>query len=315
LHATVAAGEGCDAVILSGLAAFVGLSAAEFLQVPAIGAGLIPITPTREFPSPFLRPGALPRALNRASHELVNALLWRSFKASINAARASVCGLPPRLRLWTDHPMLYGISPSLLPQPADWPPSAQICGQWLPPAADWSPPPALAAFLAAGEPPIYLGFGSMAGLGDGALMREVLAALRGRRALFYPGWSDQSAELPANVHLLGETPHGWLFPKTALAIHHGGAGTAHAAARAGIPSVVVPFAGDQFFWAERLRQTGAAPAPVPAEGLTAPRLARAIEAAELSRSRARELAASMAGEDGLKTAVVAVEAHAPSAAR
>ncbi len=309
LRATLAAAENCDAVILGGLAAFVGLSAAEALGLPAIGTGLIPITPTRDFASPFLRPGTVPCWLNRMSHRLVNAMLWRVFKAPVNAARRAVCGLPPRRRVWTDHPMLYGVSPSLVPQPGDWPPTARICGQWLAPMTDWSPPPALGEFLAAGEPPIYLGFGSMAALGGAPLMRAALAALGGRRALFYLGWGGvAAADLPANVHLLADAPHGWLFPRTALVIHHGGAGTAHAAARAGVPSVVVPFAGDQFFWADRLRQAGAAPPPVPAKGLRAARLARAIDAADKSapRAGAAALAASIAQEDGLKTAVTAI---------
>jgi UDP:flavonoid glycosyltransferase YjiC (YdhE family) len=310
LRTTVAAAEGCDAIVLGGLAAFVGLSAAEALGLPAIGAGLIPITPTREFASPFLRPGLAPRWLNRSSHELVNTMLWRVFKTSVNAARAAVCGLPPRGSVWTEHPMLYGISSSLVPQPADWPPVARICGQWLAPVADWSPPPALGEFLAAGEAPLYLGFGSMGALGGARLMREALAALRGRRALFYPGWGGvAAADLPANVHLLADAPHGWLFPRVALAIHHGGAGTAHAAARAGVPSVVVPFAGDQPFWADRLRRAGVAPAPVPARSLSAERLARAIDEADKDalRARAVELAASIAREDGVKTAVTAIE--------
>ncbi len=312
LRATVAAGEGSDAVILGGLAAFVGLSAAEALGIPAIGTGLIPITPTREFASPFLPPAMLPRWLNRASHGLVNGLIWRAFKTPINAARAAVCGLPPRRSLWTDHPMLYGISPSLVPQPADWPLPVRICGQWLAPVTDWTPPPALAEFLAAGETPIYLGFGSMGALAGAEVMREALAALRGRRALFYPGWGGVTeADLPANVHLLTDAPHGWLFPRTALVIHHGGAGTTHAAARAGVPSVAVPFAGDQFFWADRLHRTGAAPAPVPAKGFSADRLARAIDEADKAASRAAAaLGASIAREDGFKMAVAAIEALA-----
>jgi sterol 3beta-glucosyltransferase len=313
LRATFAAGEDCDAVVLGGLAAFVGLSAAEALGIPAIGAGLIPITPTGDFASPFVRPSFVPRWLNRTSHRLVNGLIWRAFKAPINAARAAVCGLPRRRSVWTDHPMLYGVSPSLVPQPADWPPSATICGQWLAPVADWSAPPALGEFLAAGEPPIYLGFGSMGALGGAHLLREALKALRGRRALFYPGWGGlMAADLPANVHLLADAPHGWLFPRTTLVIHHGGAGTAHAAARAGVPSVVVPFAGDQFFWADRLRQAGAAPAPVPAKDLSADRLARAIDEADknMLRAGAAQLAASIAREGGLTTAATAIEALA-----
>ena len=310
LRATVAAADGCDAVMLGGLAGFVGLSAAEALGIPAIGTGQIPITPTRDFASPFLQPGLVPRWLNQASHRLVNAAIWRVFKASVNAARAGVCGLPPRRSVWTEHPMLYGVSPSLVRQPADWPPAARICGPWLAPTTEWSPPPALGEFLASGEPPIYLGFGSMGALAGVRLMREALGALRGRRALFFSGWSGVVADdLPANVHLLAEAPHGWLFPRVALAIHHGGAGTSHAAARAGVPSVVVPFAGDQFFWADRLRKAGVAPAPVRAKGMSAEVLAHAIDEAnkDAPRASASALAVSVAGEDGLTTAVTAIE--------
>jgi sterol 3beta-glucosyltransferase len=313
LRAIMAAAEGGDAIIVGSLAAFAGLSAAEALGIPGIGAGLIPITPTRDFASPFLPPGLLPRWLNRASHKLGNTLLWRAFKTPINAARAEVCGLPPRDRVWTENPMLYGISPSLVPQPADWPAHAQICGPWLAPVADWTPPPALADFLAAGEPPIYLGFGSMGTLSGAAVLREAVAALRGRRALFYPGWGGMGQdELPANMHLLAEAPHGWLFPHMALVVHHGGAGTSHAAARAGVPSVVVPFAGDQPFWAARLHRTGAAPAPVPAKGLSAERLEHAIAEADRDapRAAAAALAAAIVQEDGLRHAVTCIEAIA-----
>ena len=310
LRATAAASEGCDAVIIGGLAAFVGLSAAEAVGIPAIGTGLIPITPTRDFASPFLRPGLVPRWLNRASHKLVNALIWHVFKGPVNAARADVCGLPPRRHVWTSHPMLYGISPSLVPQPADWQPTARICGHWLAPETEWSPPAALGEFLAAGEPPVYVGFGSMGALGSAQWMGEALRALRGRRALFYPGWSNGSAVvLPPNIHVLTSAPHGWLFPRVRMVIHHGGAGTAHAAARAGVPSVVVPFAGDQFFWADRLREAGVAPAPVLANGLNADQLARAIDAADRDEvcAKAAALAVSFVREDGLKTAVTAIE--------
>jgi sterol 3beta-glucosyltransferase len=73
--------------------------------------------------------------------------------------------------------------------------------------------------------------------------------------------------------------------------------------------VVVPFAGDQPFWADRLRGAGVAPAAVPARSLNADRLARAIDEADTDalRARAADLAVSIAREDGLKTAVSAIE--------
>ncbi|MET0535494.1 MAG: glycosyltransferase [Steroidobacter sp.] len=311
LRTIVDVGKGCDAVIISGLTAFVGLSAAEYLRVPAIGTGLIPLNPTREFPSPFLPPGMVPRWLNNTSHHFVNQLLWRAFRKATNRARANVCHLPARKSLWTTHPMLYGVSPGLLPKPSDWPANATVCGQWLLPSSSWLPPADLCDFLQRGDPPLYVGFGSMVGFDRKRMMRAVVAGVGGRRALFYPGWSGvETSDLPDNFFVIGETPHDWLFPKTSLAIHHGGSGTSHSACRAGVPSVVVPFAGDQFFWADRLRNAGVAARVANGKSLDAASLSQSIAIAESEpvRLRARTLGKQMRVENGLNNAIAAIEA-------
>ncbi|MFC4308180.1 glycosyltransferase [Steroidobacter flavus] len=310
LRAAVQVGKGCDAVIISGLAGFVGLSAAEYLDVKAIGAGMFPLTPTAAFPSPLL-PGKLPRMFNRLSQQLINKLVWTAFRKATNDARIRVCGLPPRKSLWVGHPMLYGVSPSLLPRPDDWPGNAFVCGQWLIPAKHYTPPEPLSRFLAAGEPPIYVGFGSMAGLAPHRMFDAIVGGLGGRRALFYPGWSGvDTSQLPANIFVVGDTPHDWLLPQTSLAVHHGGSGTTHSAARAGVPSVVVPFAGDQAFWAERLYQAGVAAKLSSWKALNAESLAASIRFAERDeiRVRARAMGEKMRAENGLTTAVNAIEA-------
>src|SRR5690606_11134749 len=244
LAQAIEAGRGCDAVVVSGLAAFVGLSTAEALGVPAIGAMMIPITPTSAFGSPLL-PFPPPRGLNRASHHLVNQLVWRTFRRATNRARADA-GLPPRRSLWTGHPVLYGVSPALLPPTPDWPPDKIACGQWQTPRGAWTPPTDLLHFLSAGAPPAYVGFGCMAGFDHARMLPAVREAFAGRRVLFNAGWTGiEPAALPGNVHPLGHVPHDWLFPRTSLVVHHGGSGTTHSACRAGVPSVVVPFAGDQ----------------------------------------------------------------------
>jgi UDP:flavonoid glycosyltransferase YjiC (YdhE family) len=309
MHTIVEHGEGCDAILVAGLAAFVGLSAAEYLGAKAIGSGMIPITPTAAFPSPFLPPRWVPRMLNRASHGFVNAMLWKAFLDKTNAARAAF-KLPPRKAVWKDHPMIYGVSPSLLSTPADWPANVRLCGQWLAPGTGWTPPPALANFLAAGEAPVYIGFGSMTGFDNARLLDALIAAMHGRRALFYPGWSGIDPKvLPANFFVVGDTPHDWLLPRTAAVIHHGGSGTSHSAARAGVPSIVTPFAGDQFFWAERLREAGVAPAAVDGRRPDAGAFASALDFAtsETMRMRARELGETMRAENGVANAVAALE--------
>jgi len=308
-------GAGCDVVIGAGLAAFTGFSAAEKLGALGIGAGMFPLTPTAEFASPFIPPGRTPAWANRLTFRMLNQLIWRGMAKATNAARREA-GLPPRRRLWTEPPMLYGFSRHLIARPRDWPASVEICGAWTPPTPDWSPPEDLARFLAAGEPPIYVGFGSMAVAEPRRLMAALVAAVGGRRALFYPGWSGVlEPDLPSNFHVIGGAPHDWLFPRVAMAIHHGGSGTTHSAARAGVPSVVAPFAGDQPFWADRLRRAGVA-ARIDVHRPDAEAITAAIAFAGQGdvRARAAELGKAMAGEDGLASAVARLEALAAGAA-
>jgi sterol 3beta-glucosyltransferase len=309
LKVIIEAGEGCDAIVVSGLAAFVGFSAAEFLGVKGVGAGMIPITPTAAFGSPFLPRKWTPRIVNCASHRFVNAMLWRAFRDQANAARTAF-NLPPRKAVWTDRPMVYGISPSLLPRPDDWPANVRLCGQWSPSNQAWTPPPELKKFLAAGEAPIYIGFGSMTGFDNARLLGALIAALNGRRALFHPGWSGVDPKaLPHNILAISETPHDWLFPQTTAVIHHGGSGTSHNAAGASAPSIVVPFAGDQFFWAERLRLLGVAPAAVDGRRPTAKAFSRALDfaASDQVRNRAKTLGETIRAENGVLDAVKTLE--------
>ncbi|MFL9583575.1 glycosyltransferase [Stenotrophomonas sp. AB1(2024)] len=300
-----AAAAGCDAVLTGGLAAFVGMTVAEHHGVPAIGTGMIPLTPTRAFLSPFLPRLRLPGVLNRLSYGLVNQVVWRTFRAPINEARRTL-GMSARRSLWRDLPMLYGISPSLMPPPADWPANHHVCGQWRAPDAPWQPTPALQAFLDAGPPPVYVGFGSMIGFDRDTVLPALLQALAPRRVLLFPGWAGiPDAPLPPDVFVVGPTPHEALFPRCSLVIHHGGSGTTHSACRAGVPSLVMPFAADQFFWAARLREMQVAPAPLSPKRLDADTLGLSIAFAEGQevRARAAALGRAMAREDGVAMAV------------
>lgn len=299
------AAAGSDGLIVAGLAAYIGFSAAEKLHVPVLAAGMIPLTPTRAFPSPFVPPASWPRWLNRFSYRLVSAALWRAFRKATNAARKRA-GLPGARNNWSRHPILYGISPTLLPRPVDWPRNAWMCGQWVQPTREWNPPQSLQDFLDAGDAPIYVGFGSMVGFDHRTLLKAVIAAVDGQRALFYPGWSGVgSLKLPPNFCVIGDTPHDWLFPRTSVVVHHGGSGTTHSAARAGVPSIVIPFAADQFFWAEQLRRQGIAPVAASVQRVTAATLSRAIAAARMPdmQGRASAIGAKMRKEDGLMEAV------------
>lgn len=310
MRAVAGDARGSDAILFSGLASYVGLSVGECLDIPAIGLGLWPVSPTAEFPSPLLRPWRLPGWLNRLSHHGVNTALWMMFRTRLNEARRDVCDQEPRKRKWKAYPILYGISPQLVPEPRDWPDMWKMCGAWHSVAGEWSPPSALDRFLGDGEPPIYVGFGSMAGFDRARLLSVITGAVAGRRALFYPGWSGiEPASLPGNFFVLGDTPHDWLFPKVSMVMHHGGAGTSHAAARAGVPSVVIPFAADQFFWADRLAAAGVAPRYVPHTRIGVRTLARMIEFAgrDEVREKAARLGDAIRQEDGVGCAVAHIE--------
>lgn len=309
LGTIIAAAQGCDAVLVAGLAAYAGLSAAEAVGAISIGSGMIPITPTSSFASAFVPPRRVPRLFNRASHGLVNAMLWRAFRDRINAARGRF-GLPARRAGWSGHPMVYGISPTLLAPPEDWPANAHLCGQWIRHSEGWTPAPELARFLAAGEAPIYAGFGSMTGFDAQRMTQVLIEAAAGRRLLLHPGWSGfQPSALPPNVLAIGDTPHDWLFPRTCAVIHHGGSGTSHSAARAGVPSIVAPFAADQHFWAERLRLAGVAPMPMDGRRPSTDAFARAIDAAGTAamRARAQLLGRRLRAEKGVTNAVAVLE--------
>jgi sterol 3beta-glucosyltransferase len=202
---------------------------------------MIPLTPTSAFLSPLLPPRSMPRWLNRFSYRLVAELLWRAFRKATNAARLKV-GLPPGRNIWSGHPMLYRD----LADPASA--TGRLAGQRLDVRTVGAPgtrvgcPCIAASFLSAGDAPVYVGFGSMVGFDQRALLDVVIAAGGGQRALFNPGWSGvDSVSLPPTFCVIGDT-HDWLFFRTSLIIPHGGSGTTHSAARAGVPSVVLPFA-------------------------------------------------------------------------
>jgi len=175
----------------------------------------------------------------------------------------------------------------------------------------WQPSPELAAFLAQGEPPVYIGFGSMTAKDPEGLSRLVLdAVLRtGQRAVVATGWGAIAEQTTSKrVFVLDQAPHGWLFPRMRAIVHHGGAGTTAEALRAGKPSVIVPFIVDQQFWGKRVEAMDAGTAPIPVRKLTAVRLADSIEQAcgESLQQNAAEIGSAIRAEQGLDRAVALI---------
>ena len=317
-----AACQGCDAIIYSLPLSVSGYTMADVLGVPGIPAALYPLHATWAFPS-IMTP-QLPlkgRAMNALSAHLVIQVFWQVFRSHQNRwlkTRQGRRGLPlnPPLAAFRRKgvPLLYGYSPSIIPVPQDWHETYKVCGYWFPPPqAGWVPPAAISRFLEEGPAPLYVGFGSMASADPARMTGIVLDALKatGHRAILASGWGGLQGEaLPQSVLQVQSVPHEWLFPRVAAAVHHGGAGTTAAALRAGIPSVVVTFFADQFFWGNRLNEIGAGSRPLAQKRLTAESLAEAIRSVTDSpdvRSRCQDLASRIAGEDGVGAAVAAVD--------
>jgi UDP:flavonoid glycosyltransferase YjiC (YdhE family) len=212
--------------------------------------------------------------------------------------------------LQQQHPVIYGISPSILPRPNDYPPFHRLSGYWfLEEAEGWQPPSGLQAFIQDGSQPIYIGFGSMDAGESRQTTTSVLAALKntGQRAVLLRGWGGIHAEdLPGSVFLIDSVPHSWLFPKMAAIVHHGGAGTTASAFRAGAPQVILPHFGDQPLWAQRVTALKAGPKPIYMNKLTAHKLTAAIDQAATNpqmRQSAKNIGLALQPEDGVATAV------------
>lgn len=306
------AAEGADLIVATTLVVYHAASVAQQRGIRLIFGQLQPSLATRDYPPPPSGLVGTPAWLNRPLAELVTTAGDLTYRGATNKARRELG--QPRLRLvWDELPILAAWSPTLVPPSADWThPDVTVTGPWVPPAAaQWTPPDDLADFLDGGEPPIYAGFGSMAGMDTTRLRDAILDGLSDRRVLLSAGWAELTdARLPANVHPIGWTPHEWLFPRCAAVIHHCGAGTTHQAARAGVASIPMPFLADQPFWAERLRRLGVATPPLNPRKATSAAIreaARQIDEDAL-KATAVEVGARLSREpDGVAVAIKQIE--------
>ncbi|MEW2391036.1 glycosyltransferase [Streptomyces venezuelae] len=313
-----AAVRGADLLVLSTTTAPLGWQLADAMRIPTLGAYLQPAHPTRAFPPVVGGTRSLGGLGNRALGSFSLRMVDRVYADAVRDLRARLslpAAAPGTVRARqerADWPVLHGFSPAVVPRPADWRTGLDVVGNWWPHHdRQTALPPELDAFLRAGPPPVFIGFGSMAG-GEGARLSEIaVSALRaaGLRGVLQTGRAGLSAS-GDDVLTVGEVPHALLFPEMAAVVHHAGAGTSAAALRAGVPAVPVPVTADQPFWAARLAALGAATVPIPFKDLTAPRLADALGRAVRDETYARSagrLACTMAAEDGAGHVLKAIE--------
>ena len=275
----------------------VGALAAEVEIVPTM-------TPTDEFPPAGL-PSTIPSRWNRASYSLVKAGV--SSFAPVLKELAEKLGV---IRTESDL-VLCPVSPTLVPQPTDWPDFAHITGQWHVPAHD-ALDDELEEFLQDGNV-LYAGFGSMRDSYGQARAEALVSAARsvGMKTLLVTGWGGlipSAGHRSASDVLIRESvAHSSLLPRVTVGIHHGGAGTTHAFLRAGTPAIIMPFLADQPWWAARLHAQGLGPRPLRRRETRAGVIATAITEAALRKDRVARAATQMAGEDGLASALNILE--------
>ncbi|KAI1484782.1 hypothetical protein F5X96DRAFT_662874 [Biscogniauxia mediterranea] len=302
--------------IIANPPSFAHIHVAEKLGVPLHLMFTMPWSPTRAFPQPLANiqsSNTDPVTTNYVSYALVEMMTWQGLGDVINRFRAKILDLEPLSLLWAPAvltrlriPYTYCWSPALIPKPNDWGQHIDIAGfYFLNLASSFTPDPDLAAFLEAGPPPVYIGFGSIVVDDPNKLTRIIFDAVAetGIRALVSKGWGGLGADdvgIPDGVFMLGNVPHDWLFKHIAAVCHHGGAGTTAAGIQAGKPTIVVPFFGDQPFWGAMVARAGAGPDPIPYSKLTAAGLAEAIRMAlkPETKERAKELGEKIREEKG-----------------
>lgn len=295
--------------------------AADRLGIPHIMAEIVPVvTPTRAFPAPGTV-GVSLGPLNRLTYAAVG-LSSRMFAAELDEAR-TLAGLPPGRRS-RRAASLVPVSPHLLSRPDDWPSDVHITGAWTGASEASGASGASGAGTADerverfidGGPFVYAGFGSMV-LGDPvARSRAIVEAARARAlrvllATGLGGLADDDVLSGDDVLSVQSVDHTTVLPRAVAAIHHGGAGTVHAVARAGVPSIVVPFFADQPFWGAQLHRIGVAPAPIPVGRLTAARVGAALDAVDRYAAAANDIGLRMRDDDGASTALDLIERYVP----
>lgn len=317
-----AACQGSEAVIYHSYALPFVYYIGKQLKIPCIPASLHPM-PTRSYPAILSNIMRSPsKTLNLVTHLLVHQISWQVFLPVVRKHWNGNARLPLIGPYWEilkgPQPVLCGYSPSVLPVSEDLPKHVSITGYWfLDPHPNWQSDPALVSFLKLTPRPIYIGFGSMGNPAKNKDTANIILetiAKTGVRAVLSAGWSGLGTDrpLPENVFLIKDTPHRWLFPQMAAIVHHGGAGTTGAALSAGVPSLIVPHFGDQYYWGRRIAELGVGPKPIVRKKLTAEPLATALSTMlhdSGMRERASSLGAKITAEDGVNQAVQIIQKY------
>lgn len=263
-------------VLIESPSAMAGIHIAEALRIPYFRAFTMPWTRTRAYPHAFAVPEhKMGGAYNYLTYVMFDNVFWKAIAGQVNRWRKKDLGLKEtNLSKMQQNqiPFLYNYSPSVVPPPIDYPDYIHVTGYWfLTQTSDWTPPKELEQFIQRargdGKKIVYIGFGSIVVSDPAALTETVVKSVQKAdvRCILSKGWSDRLGDpssanlempLPSEIIQIQSAPHDWLFNQIDAAAHHGGAGTTGASLRAGIPTIIKPFFGDQFFFGSRVEDLG-----------------------------------------------------------
>ncbi|KAL8856931.1 MAG: hypothetical protein Q9178_006520 [Gyalolechia marmorata] len=263
-------------ILIESPSAMAGIHIAEALGIPYFRAFTMPWTRTRAYPHAFAVPDhKMGGAYNYITYVMFDNVFWKAIAGQVNRWRKNELNLrstnldklqPNKV------PFLYNFSPSVVVPPLDYSDWIRVTGYWfLDEASNWTPPEDLSKFIAQaradGKKLVYIGFGSIVVSDPAALTKTVVESVLKAdvRCILSKGWSDRlgahdatkpEVPLPPEILQITSAPHDWLFQQIDAATHHGGAGTTGASLRAGVPTIVKPFFGDQFFFGSRIEDLG-----------------------------------------------------------
>jgi sterol 3beta-glucosyltransferase len=318
-----AACDDADLIVHSFLFTTGGHSWARAHGIPDVSVQAFPMfAPTRAFPNVAI-PNIPSGGLSYFSHWFATQVFWHFGNLGYWQLRGTAPDIFNLKLYWPfdgrqpiQTPLLFAYSPTVIPHPSDWTaPHLHTTGYLFLDAAEaYAPPQALMDFLAAGDAPVCITFGSMINQEAERIHAAVRAALKQtrQRGIILTGWGGRKPdEHDDDLLYLDAAPHDWLFPRCKTVIHHGGAGTTAAGLRAGIPNIVVPHGVDQPFWGKRVAAIGAGPTPIDLKKLSAAALTAAFAQAESPalRARAQAVGRLIRSEDGVGRAVQIIESH------
>lgn len=263
-------------VLIESPSAMAGIHIAEALGIPYFRAFTMPWTRTRAYPHAFAVPEhKMGGAYNYITYVMFDNVFWKAIAGQINRWRKKELSLP-RTSLEKMQPnkvpFLYNFSPSVVVPPLDYSDWIRVTGYWfLDEGTDYTPPKEISDFIAKaradGKKLVYIGFGSIVVSDSAALTKTVVNSVLKAdvRCILSKGWSDRldkvgatepEVPLPEDILQIKSAPHDWLFTQVDAVTHHGGSGTTGASLRAGKPTIIKPFFGDQFFYGSRVEDLG-----------------------------------------------------------